>query len=72
MKLFLRCFTIILLALALFVIMPFALLWSINTLFCTHLAYSFTTWLAIVILYSCLIGNKTVSIKDTKRNNEDV
>jgi hypothetical protein len=43
--------SVVLLVVALFILIPFAVIWSLNTLF-TVLAipYTFETWLAIVVL----------------------
>ena len=43
--------SVVLLVVALFILIPFAVIWSLNTLF-TVLAfpYTFETWLAVVVL----------------------
>jgi uncharacterized membrane protein YphA (DoxX/SURF4 family) len=43
-------------ALVLFIICPFALIWAINTLFATHIAYNFVNWLAASVLYYSFAG----------------
>lgn len=48
---------------------PFALIWSINTLFATSIAYNITTWLASFAIL-VLFGNKSgVSISRTTKQN---
>jgi hypothetical protein len=42
--------------------LPLAIIWSINTLFNLGIAYTFWTWLAVVVLTSAF-GKTSVSIK---------
>jgi len=43
--------------------MPFAIIWSLNTLFSFGIGYSFQTWLATVILGSTWFGRNVTSNK---------
>lgn len=36
------------------VLVPLALIWSVNTLFATEIAYTFKTWAAAAVLYTVL------------------
>lgn len=45
---------LILLVLAIIVLMPLAVIWALNTLFGLAIAYTFWTWLAVLILGSAL------------------
>lgn len=51
MKQFFSMAAVIILAIALFILVPFAFIWSLNTLFNTHIAFTFATWLAAALLY---------------------
>jgi hypothetical protein len=53
---------------AIMVFVPFAFIWGINTLFATNIAYTFTNWIASLVLL-LLFGNRSgVSIKkETKQ-----
>ena len=42
--------TFIIAALALVLFWPFALIWAVNTLFGTAIAYTFWTWLAAMVM----------------------
>ena len=49
---------VLILILVLFVISPFAVIWSLNTLFPTlAIAYGFVEWLSIIILTSVIKGS---------------
>lgn len=39
------------------VLAPFATIWAINTLFATGIAYTFYTWLAVVVLNVTVISS---------------
>ena len=41
---------------------PFALIWAANTLFAFNIAYTFWTWLAVIVL-TATFGKATVNIK---------
>lgn len=41
---------LVLFAIMLLAMVPFAIIWALNTLFALGLAYSFTNWLAVLIL----------------------
>lgn len=41
----------------LLVLTPFATIWAINTLFATGIAYTFYTWLAVVVLNVTIISS---------------
>ena len=43
-------FAIIILLIAVIVLFPLAVVWALNTLFALGIAYSFWTWLAVLIL----------------------
>lgn len=47
---------VVIIVILLAVMMPFAFIWAINTLFATGLAYSFWNWLAMVIFTSFVGG----------------
>lgn len=53
---------LILLAIVLLVIMPWAAIWALNTLFGLAIAYTFKTWLAALILMGC-VGQKYTPAK---------
>ena len=42
--------TFVIAALALVLFWPFALIWAVNTLFGTAIAYTFWTWLAAMVM----------------------
>lgn len=44
------------------VLAPIATIWAINTLFATGIAYTFYTWLAVVVLNFTIISS--FSLKD--------
>jgi hypothetical protein len=44
--------TIIVLVFLVIVLWPLAIIWSLNTLFTLAIAYTFWTWLAVVVLTS--------------------
>lgn len=58
LKLLAGSITIIIIFLCLFTIMPFGIIWALNTLFNLHIAYNFFTWLAAFILYYTFNTNK--------------
>lgn len=47
-------FLVVLLSLAIVALIPFAAIWSINTLFSTDIEYTWKTWLASVFLIGLL------------------
>ena len=55
----------VLLATALFfglvVVIPFGIVWSLNTLFYTEIPYTWQTWLATTILSSVVYGSSAAS-----------
>jgi len=53
----------IVIVLILIIGMPFAIIWSLNTLFSFGIGYSFQTWLATVILGSTWFGRNVTSNK---------
>ena len=42
---------------------PLATIWSLNTLFCTAIAYNFWTWLAAIWLSSVTFGGVQAAVK---------
>lgn len=42
--------TVIVLVIAVIVIVPFCVIWALNTLFGLSIGYGFDTWLAVIIL----------------------
>ena len=46
---------------------PLAIIWALNTLFNTHIEYSFENWVAVIILYSVISGVKYT--RSTKSND---
>jgi len=53
----------IVIVLILIIGMPFAIIWSLNTLFSFGIGYSFQTWLATCILGSTWFGRNVTSNK---------
>lgn len=51
---------LIMFIIAIVVLGPIAVIWSLNLLFGLSIAYTFYTWLAVVVLGSFLRGNVTV------------
>ena len=49
--------------LLLFVLMPYAAIWSLNTLFALTIPFTFDTWCAAVILSGIVSGNHFVSYR---------
>ena len=49
--------------LLLIVIMPYAAIWSLNTLFALTIPFTFDTWCAAVVLSGVVSGNNFVSFK---------
>lgn len=41
---------------------PFAIIWAVNTLFAFNLAYTFWTWLAVIVL-TATFGKASVNVK---------
>ena len=41
---------------------PFAIIWAVNTLFAFEIAYTFWTWLAVLVL-TISFGKANVSVK---------
>lgn len=48
---------VILLIILLVVLMPLAVIWALNTLFALSIAYTFWTWLAVLILAGTISPN---------------
>ena len=55
--------SLIITAVILIIGIPFAIIWSLNTLFSLGIGYSFQTWLAAVILGSTWFGRNVTSNK---------
>ena len=49
--------------LLLIVIMPYAAIWSLNTLFALTIPFTFDTWCAAVVLSGIVSGNHFVTFK---------
>jgi hypothetical protein len=45
----------------LIVVIPFGVIWSLNTLFYTEISYTWQTWAATVILSSVVYGSSAAS-----------
>ena len=59
--------SIILIAIALFICCPIALIWTLNTLFNLHIPITFGTWLASAVLfYSFSRQSNPVSVSKKK------
>ena len=56
---------IILVIIALVIFMPLAVIWSLNTLFGMGIAYTFTNWVAMVIL-TTTFGKANVKVNKDK------
>jgi hypothetical protein len=54
---------IVVFILALFVLMPYAAIWSLNTLFSLAIPFTFDTWCAAVVLSGIVSGNNFVSFR---------
>jgi hypothetical protein len=57
--------TFVIAVLALVLFWPFALIWAVNTLFGTGIAYTFWTWLAAFIMMVAF-GKTHVKVRKTK------
>jgi hypothetical protein len=58
---------LILLVLAILVLLPFGLIWSINTLFSLSIAYTIKNWLAAILLIIIMGGKSNgITFKKTK------
>lgn len=56
--------SVIIAMLVVVILMPFAVVWALNTLFTLNIGYTFTTWLATVILLGVLVmSSKVTEIK---------
>jgi hypothetical protein len=53
----------VVLALVAIVLMPFAAIWSLNTLFALTIPFTFDTWCAAVVLSGIVSGNNFVTFK---------
>lgn len=53
---------IVLVVIVLFLMIPFALIWAVNTLFGTGIAYNFSTWLATIILTGAISSNPLLKL----------
>jgi len=53
----------VVLALVAIVLMPFAAIWSLNTLFALTIPFTFDTWCAAVVLSGIVSGNHFVTFK---------
>ena len=49
--------------LVLIVLMPYAAIWSLNTLFALTIPFTFDTWCAAVVLSGIVSGNNFVTFK---------
>jgi hypothetical protein len=56
-------FLVIGLIVAAVIFMPLAVIWSVNTLFATSIAFTFWNWLAVVVLGSFIRATPTAVIK---------
>jgi len=45
---------------------PFTAIWALNTLFHLGIAYTFKTWLSILILSAMITGKSPVSLSNEK------
>lgn len=54
---------LVVLALVLIILMPYAAIWSLNTLFTLTIPFTFDTWCAAVVLSGVVSGNQFVSFK---------
>jgi hypothetical protein len=52
----------VVLAIVMILFWPFAIIWAVNTVFALNIAYTFWTWLAVIVL-TATFGKTTVSIK---------
>lgn len=52
----------VVLAIVMILFWPFAIIWAVNTVFAFNIAYTFWTWLAVIVL-TATFGKTTVSIK---------
>lgn len=54
---------IIAFAVLIFILMPYAAIWALNTLFSLTIPFTFDTWCAAVILSGVVSGNNFISFK---------
>jgi len=54
---------IIAFAVLIFILMPYAAIWAVNTLFSLTIPFTFDTWCAAVILSGVVSGNNFISFK---------
>ena len=54
---------VVVLFLVLIVLMPYAAIWSLNTLFALTIPFTFDTWCAAVVLSGIVSGNNFVTFK---------
>jgi hypothetical protein len=59
----LTALVVILLFVIMFVCFPFAIIWALNLLFSLSIAYTFQTWLAIIVLAIALQSTNNVKVK---------
>lgn len=55
--------TILIVAVAVIVAAPLVVIWALNTLFNTGIAYGFWEWLSIVVLSSVINGSNFIKIE---------
>ena len=55
--------SVVILVVALVIIGPLAVIWALNTLFGLGIAYTFWTWLAVLVLSATIGGNRGSSTK---------
>lgn len=55
---------LVVLVLAIAILFPFAVIWALNTLFGTAIAYGFWEWLAVLVLSTVINGTKVNARKD--------
>jgi hypothetical protein len=55
--------SVVILVVALVILGPLAIIWALNTLFGLGIAYTFWTWLAVLVLSATIGGNRGSSTK---------
>jgi len=66
MKQFISLSIIIVIAFAIFIVCPYALIWALNTLFNLHIPHTLSTWLAAAVIFYSFSRPSRFSTRDKK------
>jgi len=58
---FVKIIFLLILAIVVGVLFPFAIIWALNTLFSLSLGYTFWNWLAVIVLHIFFQGNAIIT-----------